>query len=99
MAVDQSGTITTGGTAQNLFYANPDKSTKVTPPNGFAVYNPDPVNLLWVSYGVAQANAAGSIPIQPLGGYETPAHQRFSPCSPVTIVGAVTGQAFTAEYW
>lgn len=99
MAIDQSGTITTGGTAQNLFHQPNDAATKVTPPNGFAIYNPDPANYLWISYGVAAANAAGSIPIAPLGGYETPGHQRFSPVGPVTIVGANSAQVFTAEYW
>lgn len=91
-AADGSGTITTGGTAQNLF-------SGLTPQNGFAVYNPDATNDLWVSDSTtAAANNTGSIRIPSNGGfYETPV--TYGPISTVSLVGAVTGQKFTAKAW
>jgi hypothetical protein len=89
---DGSGTIAAGGTAQNLFGG-------ATPPNGFAVYNDDAANDLWISdTGTALANAAGSIRVAANGGgYESPAGRK--PKGAVSIVGALTGQKFTASAW
>jgi hypothetical protein len=89
---DGSGTITTGGTAQNLF-------TGATPTNGYAVYNPDPTNDLWINEGAAAlANGSGSIRVSANGGaYETP--PGYKPFHAVSIVGAVTAQKFTARQW
>ena len=85
-------TITTGGTAQNLFGG-------ATPTDGFAVYNPDPTNDLWVSdSATAAANGLGSIRVAANGGgYETP--PGYNPIGAVSIVGAVTGQKITARAW
>jgi hypothetical protein len=91
-SADGSTTITTGGTAQNLFSGN-------TPANGWAVYNPDASEALWVSDSTtAAANAVGSIYIPALGGYETP-HRGYRPLGPVSIVGATTGHKITARRW
>lgn len=88
---DGSTTITTGGTAQNLFSGN-------TPANGYGVFNPDASQALWVSdSATAAANGTGSIYIAPLGGYETSKHQR--PLGPVSVIGATTGQKVTARKW
>lgn len=89
---DGSATITTGGTAQNLF-------SGVTPTNGYGIYNPDPANDLWVSDSTtAAANAAGSIRVPANGGYyETP--PVYKPIGAVSIVGATTAQAITARKW
>lgn len=91
-ATDGSGTITTGATAQNLFAGT-------APANGFAVYNPDPTNDLWVSDSTtAAANAVGSIRCAANGGgYETPPNSK--PLGVVSIFGGVTGQKFTARRW
>jgi hypothetical protein len=91
-AVAGDTTITTGGVAQNLF-------SGATPPNGFAIYNPDPVNDLWVSDSTtAAANTAGSIRVAANGGgYESP--QRYKPVGAISIVGAVSGQQITARKW
>jgi hypothetical protein len=91
-ATDGSTTITTGGTAQNLFGGT-------TPVNGFSIYNPHASSDLWVSdSGTAAANAAGSIRVPANGGwYETPAGQK--PLGVVSIVGATTGQPITARRW
>lgn len=91
-AGDGSGTITAGGTAQTLF------SSRIME-NGFAIYNPDPTNDLWVSdTTTAAANATGCIRVAANGGgYETPT--TYGPAGAVSIVGAVTGQKFTARGW
>lgn len=91
-AVDGSTTIATGGAAQNLFGGT-------IPTNGFAIYNPDPSNDLWVSdSATAAANGQGSIRVVANGGgYETPSGYR--PLGIVSIVGAVTGQKITAKRW
>ena len=89
---DSSTTITAGGTSQNLFDG-------ATPANGFAVYNPDATNDLWISDTVtAVANGTGCIKVVANGGgYETPLG--YKPMGAVRIVGAVTGQKFTAKRW
>lgn len=89
---DGSTTITAGGTAQNLFGGT-------IPANGFAIYNPDPANDLWVSdTTTALANGTGSIRVPANGGaYETPVG--YKPIAAVSIVGGVTGQKITAKRW
>lgn len=91
-ATDGSSTITTGGTAQNLFAAT-------IPTNGYAVYNPDPTNDLWISdTTTAAANGTGSIRVAANGGgYESPLMRK--PIQAVSIIGATTGQKFTASRW
>lgn len=91
-ASDGSGNITSGGTAQNLFAG-------ATPTNGYAIYNPDPTNDLWVCESTtAIANGSGSIRVSSNGGaYETP--PGYKPFHAISIVGAVTAQKFTARKW
>lgn len=90
-ATDGSGTITTGGTAQNVFGAT-------VPTNGWAVYNPDASETMWVSdTATAAPNAAGSIPVFAGSGYETPPGRK--PLGAVSIVAATTGHKFTASRW
>ncbi|HEY5106588.1 MAG TPA: hypothetical protein VII73_07430 [Caulobacteraceae bacterium] len=85
-------TITTGGAAQNLFAG-------ATPTNGFAIYNPDISNDLWVSdSATAAANGQGSIRVVANGGgYETP--PGYKAFGAVSIIGGVTGQKITARKW
>lgn len=89
---DGSTTITTGGTAQNLFAG-------ATPTNGFAIYNPDAANDLWVSDSTTAAiNGVGSIRVAANGGgYETPPD--YKPIGPISIVAASTGAKITARRW
>ncbi|MBS1725036.1 MAG: hypothetical protein JSS66_19015 [Armatimonadetes bacterium] len=91
-----AGTITTGGTAQQLFGG-------AIPGAGWEVCNPDATNDLWVSdMGTAAANAAGSYRAVANGGcYLTPrdGNGKASVLGPVSIVGAVTGQKFSARKW
>lgn len=89
---DGSGTITAGGTAQNLFAG-------ATPTNGFEVINPDASEDLWVSLSTTAApNASGSIRVAANGGaYSTPLGMK--PWHAISIVGATTGHKFTAAKW
>ena len=89
---DGSASITTGGTAQNLFGS-------ATPANGFAIYNPNSTNDLWVSDSTtASANGQGSLRVPANGGsYETP--PGYKPMGAISIVGAVTSQKITARRW
>jgi len=85
-----SSTITTGGTAQSLAATSTTRQT-------ISIFNPDSVNDLWVApFGTtALANGTGSIRIPANGGGVS-----FTLPDPVqtawSIVGAVTGQKFTA---
>lgn len=91
-AIDGSTTIASGGTAQTLFGG-------ATPSNGFAIYNPDSTNDLWVSDSTtAAANGQGSLRVPANGGsYETPGS--YKPIGAVSVIGAVTSQKITARRW
>jgi hypothetical protein len=91
-AIAGDASITTGGTAQNLFGG-------VTPTSGFAIYNPDASNDLWVSDSTtASINGQGSIRIAANGGgFETASG--YKPVGAVSIIGSTTGQKITARRW
>ncbi len=87
---DVSGTITTGNVWQVI--------SPIIPPFGFGIYNPDPVNDLWITlFGqIPSANGQGSIRVAANGGaWETP--PSFKHKYPVNVIGAVTGQIYTAQ--
>ena len=85
-----SGTVTTGGTAQTLFSGE-------IPSGGWEVCNSDATNDLWVSDITTAAIAgAGSYRAAASGGcYVT----RGSIYGPISVIGAVTGQKFSARKW
>jgi hypothetical protein len=84
---DGSGTITTGGTRQQIFAANATRKYLLIQNNSSAS--------LWVNFGVNAAASQPSILIFPGQSYENPSH--FCPTDRVDIFGAVTGQTFTAK--
>ena len=90
--LDGSGTITTGGTAQQ---ATPG------PVRGYEVINPHATEDLWVADNGSQAapNAAGSIRIAANGAsYWTPEH--WPPLqSGISVYAATTGHPYTLRYW
>lgn len=92
IGADGSTSITTGGTAQNLFGGT-------TPTNGFEVCNPDPSEDLWISdSSTAAANGQGSYRVAPAGGtYTTPAG--YKPIGAVSVIAATTGHKITARRW
>lgn len=83
--VDKSGTITTGGTAQELAAANLGR-------DHLFIGNPNASGSLWVNDlgGTAAPNGAGSTEVVPGQVVETRARNAIS------IYGATTGMAFTA---
>lgn len=89
--INCSGTITTGGTAQNAFTAQ-------TTLSGFTVMNIS-AEPLWIAFnGTATASTAGSYLLNPSGGsYSTPSG--FGMNSALSILGATTGSAFTCTRW
>jgi hypothetical protein len=89
-AVDGSGTVATGGSAQTLFAG-------AVPANGFLVQNNSSA-ALWVSDVGAASNGGASIQIAANGGvYATPSG--YKPAGPVSLYGGTTGQAFAARRW
>ena len=88
-AVDGSGTITTGGTAQTLFGG-------ITPSNGFLVANNSSQTLYLCDVGIATAGGA-SVPVPQGTVYTTP--PGYKPAGQVSIFGASTAQAFAARRW
>jgi hypothetical protein len=89
-AVDGSGTVATGGSAQTLFAG-------AVPANGFLVQNNSSA-ALWVSDVGAASNGGASIQIAASGGvYATPSG--YKPAGPVSLYGGTTGQAFAARRW
>ena len=89
VAVDGSGTIAVGNTAQVLFGG-------ITPTNGYLVCN-NSSGVLYVS-DVGTASAGGSsIQIGVAATFATPSGYR--PAGSVSIFGATTSQSFAARRW
>lgn len=87
--IDRSGTITTGGAAQDLAPANNRK--------GFTIQNLS-VGDLFFNLGVTAVQGQPSFRIPPNSLYESPETcDRLA--GNISIIGATTGQAFTAKEW
>lgn len=86
---DLSSTITSGGTAQTLAAATTFRSV-------LFIANPDATNDLWIAFNgnTALANGKGSVRVASNGGYLQ--FNGDAPASIISVVGAVTGQKFTA---
>ena len=85
--VNRSGTITAGGTAQQLMAANALR-------RGFSVQNLSTGDL-WVNATGTASAAAGSIKLPAGALYESPPGAAGT--GAISIFGATTGQAFTAR--
>jgi hypothetical protein len=88
-AIDGSGTVSSGGTAQALFGG-------VLPVDGWLVANNSSTALYVSDVGTATSGGA-SIPIAPGVVFATPSG--YKPAGPVSLYGATTGQAFAARRW
>jgi hypothetical protein len=88
-AVDGSGTVVAGGTAQLLFAG-------VAPSNGYLVANNSSQTLYISDVGVATAGGA-SIPIPAGAVFMTPSG--YNPAGAISLWGNTTGQAFAARRW
>lgn len=88
-AVDGSGMVQTGGSAQSLFGG-------IIPSIGWLVAN-NSSEILYVS-DVDLATAGGaSIPISPGNVFATPSG--YKPAGPVTLYGNNAGQVYAARRW
>lgn len=85
---DGSGAITTGGTAQQIFAANAARK--------YLVIQNHSTDVLWVNFGVVAVASRPSIEIPPNGGSVT-YESNFVPSGLVSIIGATTGDSFTAK--
>jgi hypothetical protein len=84
---DRSGTVTVGGVAQPVMAANSARK--------YLFFQNMSSGNLWISMtGTATAGAAGSKLIPPGGGWES---GTFVPTGAISVYGATTGQAYTAE--
>lgn len=86
---DRSGTVAVGGTAQQIAAANPTR-------RGLFIMNLSSADLWFDSMGAAQAG----IPSIRIGAgilYESPAHG--VPVTAISVLGATSGQAFSAREW
>ena len=87
---DASGTITTGGVSQLVIPANPEI-------RGYKIYNSS-ANDLWVNDLGNAATTSGPSELIPAGAWyysEPTGASRLG----VQIIGATTGQTFTARWW
>jgi hypothetical protein len=88
-AIDGSGTIAAGGTAQVLFAG-------AVPANGYLVAN-NSSQTLYVSDVGAATSGGASIPIPAGAVFMTPSG--YNPAVAVSLWGSTTGQAFAARPW
>jgi hypothetical protein len=88
-AIDGSGTIAIGGTAQMLFAG-------IVPVNGFQLCNNSSAALYVSDVGSASAGGA-SMQVGPGAIYTTP--DGYRPAGSVSVYGATAGQAFAARRW
>lgn len=86
---DRSGTITSGGTAQVLMAENLTRT-------GFSIQNLSTGDL-WISSITTAVASQPSLKIPAGGLYECPLHG--VPTNAISIIGAITGQAFQAMEW
>jgi hypothetical protein len=96
---DCSGTITSGGTAQNAFTAQ-------TTLHGFTIVNIDTTEPLWLSFTTtAAASGSGSYPLQAAtastfaspGSFTSPTG--FGLNHALSVVAATTSHKFTCTWW
>lgn len=95
---DCSGTITAGGTAQNVISASNNGR------NGFVIANIDTTEVMWISFtGTAAAAALGSYPLAPATATTFANLSSFYSSigynTALSVVAATTGHKFTCTRW
>lgn len=86
---DKSGTVTTGGTAQTFAASNTSRK-------GFLFQNTS-ASLLWIDMVTTAVQASPSIKITPGVYFECPPGAQAT--GTLSVIGATTGQTFTAKEW
>jgi hypothetical protein len=84
---DRSGTIATGGTAQQACPANPGRRFLL-------VANPDETRAFWFASGAVASIGAGSVQVGPGGAF---VFDKVVPSGALSIYGAAAGQPFTVQ--
>lgn len=87
---DRSGTITTGGAAQQAMAANASRL-------GFSIQNLSTTADLWINSLGTAAGAQPSIKLAPGAYFETPAG--YGAVGALSVFSATTGVAFSAREW
>ncbi len=96
---DCSGTITSGGAAQNAFTAAATR-------HGFTIANIDTTEVLWISFTTtAAASGTGSYPLGPadattfssLSSFTSPVGMGIN--TALSVIGATTAHKFTCTVW
>lgn len=87
--VDKSGTLTLGGTAQTVAASNANRQ-------GFIIQN-NSSGILWFSTLATAVQSQPSIELMPNAYYEFPFFG--IPTGAVSIIGATTGQTWSAREW
>lgn len=86
---DRSGTITAGGTSQQVAAANADRRYLL-------LQNPsNAAGSLWVNFGVAAVQSQPSVELAP--GSTLIFEGSFAPNAAIHVIGLTTGMAFTAK--
>ena len=85
-----SGTITTGGTAQQLLAANSSR-------HGWSIQNLSSYNLWFNEMGSTAVQSQPSMMLAPGDYYESP--NGGATTTAISIIGSTTGQAFAAREW
>ena len=87
---DRSGTITSGGTSQQLMASNSIRK-------GWQLQNNSTGAIAFNELGSAASLTSGSFILQPGASYESPIGAIST--AQINIIGATTGQSFTAREW
>jgi hypothetical protein len=87
--IDRSGTITAGGTAQEIAPANPMR-------RGFLIQNISDTDM-WFNVGTVAVANQPSVRIIAGALYEAPT--AATPKGALSVIGATTAKAFTAKEW
>jgi len=88
-STDKSGTITAGGSAQTIMAANTNR-------RGFSIQNNSNADL-WFSGLATAVVTQPSMRLASGALYESPMHAVVT--GAISMIGATTGQAFTAREW
>jgi len=88
---DRSGSITAGGTAQNVYTADQ------VPRSGFEFYNTSDT-VMYLDFDTAATTTKG-IPVAAGGSYYLPGNAGVVPTGRLSVLCATTGKTFVFKSW
>lgn len=89
--VDRSGSITAGGTAQDIY------SAEQKPRLGFEFFNTSDT-VMYLDFGTAATTTKG-IPVPAGGSYYLPGSGGVVPSGRLSVLCATTGKTFVCKIW